>query len=103
MVKGIRASDPRGLNKEYDSVFYVGSRVWQETSNESRRTPRPKRFKYKTKDEDNSPKTLNDKNHHASSQKFRQLVFANGPVDMGSIPGSVILKTLKNDTWYLLA
>ena len=25
------------------------------------------------KDEDNSPKTLNDKNHQASSQKFRQL------------------------------
>ena len=24
------------------------------------------------KDEDNSPKTLNDKNHQASSQKFRQ-------------------------------
>ena len=25
------------------------------------------------KDEDNSPKTLNDKNHQALSQKFRQL------------------------------
>ena len=25
------------------------------------------------KDEDNSPKTLNDKNHQDSSQKFRQL------------------------------
>ena len=25
------------------------------------------------KDEDNGPKTLNDKNHQASSQKFRQL------------------------------
>ena len=25
------------------------------------------------KDEDNSPKTLNDKNQQASSQKFRQL------------------------------
>ena len=25
------------------------------------------------KDKDNSPKTLNDKNHHASSQKSRQL------------------------------
>ena len=25
------------------------------------------------KDEDNSPKTFNDKNHQASSQKFRQL------------------------------
>ena len=26
------------------------------------------------KDEDNSPKTLNDKNHQALSQKFRQLI-----------------------------
>ena len=26
------------------------------------------------KDEDNSPKTLNDKNHQSSSQKFRQLI-----------------------------
>ena len=26
------------------------------------------------KDEDNSPKTLNDKNHQASSQKFKQLL-----------------------------
>ena len=26
------------------------------------------------KDEDNRPKTLNDKNHKASSQKFRQLL-----------------------------
>ena len=29
-----------------------------------------------TKDEDNTPKTLNDKNHQASSQKFRQLIFS---------------------------
>ena len=27
------------------------------------------------KDEDNSRKTLNDKNHQASSQKFRQLIY----------------------------
>ena len=27
------------------------------------------------KDEDNSPKTRNDKNHQASSQKFRQLQY----------------------------
>ena len=27
------------------------------------------------KDEDNSPKTLTDKNHQASSQKFRQLSY----------------------------
>ena len=27
------------------------------------------------KDEDNSPKTLNDKTHQASSQKFKQQIF----------------------------
>ena len=32
-----------------------------------------KRCGNNNKDEDNSPKTLNDKNHRASSQKFRQL------------------------------
>ena len=35
---------------------------------------RPKRCGNNNKDEDNSRKTLNDKNHHASSQKFRQLI-----------------------------
>ena len=30
-------------------------------------------------------------------------VFANNPGDLGSIPGRVIPKTLKNGTWYLLA
>ena len=30
-------------------------------------------------------------------------VFANGPGDLGSIPGRVIPKTLKNGTWYHLA
>ena len=33
---------------------------------------RPKRCRNNNKDEDNSPKTLNDQNHQASSQKFRQ-------------------------------
>ena len=30
-------------------------------------------------------------------------VFANGPVDQGSIPGRVIPKTKNNATWYHLA
>ena len=30
-------------------------------------------------------------------------VFVNSPVDRGSIPGRVILKTKKNGTWRLLA
>ena len=41
----------------------VGSRVQQETSEEGRMTDRPKRCEYNNKDEDNSLKTLNDKNH----------------------------------------
>ena len=37
-------------------------------------TYRPKCCRNNNKDEDNSPKTLNDKNNQASSQKFRQLI-----------------------------
>ena len=45
MANGIRTGDPRGFNKVNNN-----------------------------KDEDNNPKTLNDKNHQPSSQKFRQLI-----------------------------
>ena len=68
----IRTGDPRGFNKGRSSKFRVSSRVRQ-TPEESRRTYRPKRCENNHKDEDNSPKTLNDKNHQASSQKVRQL------------------------------
>ena len=74
MVNGIRVIDPRGLNKECGSKFRVGSRVRPETPEEGRRTHRPERCEYNNKDEDSSPKTLNDKNHHATFQKFRQLI-----------------------------
>ena len=49
------------------------SRVRQ-TPEEGRRTYRPKRCGNNNKDENNSPKNLNDKNQQASSQKFRQLI-----------------------------
>ena len=39
---------------------------------EGRETYRAKRSGNNNKDEDNSPKTLNDKNQQASSQKCRQ-------------------------------
>ena len=46
----------------------------QGTPEEGRRIQWPKHCEKKpNKDEDNSPKTLTDKNHPASSQKFRQL------------------------------
>ncbi len=69
---GIRTGDTRGYNKGLSSKFCVGSRVRQ-TPEEGRGTYRPKRCGNNNKDEDNSPKTLNDKNQLASSQKFRQL------------------------------
>ena len=72
MANGIRRDDPHGLNIGCSSKFREGSRVRQ-TPEEGRRTYRPKRFGNNHKDEDNSPKTLKDKNHQASYQKFRQL------------------------------
>ena len=51
---------PRGFNKGRSSKFRVGSRVRQ-TPEEGRRTYRPKRCGNNYKDDDNSPKTLNDK------------------------------------------
>ena len=60
MVNGIRASDLHGLNKGGVSNFHVGSRVRKETPEECWK--RPKRCEYNNKDEDNSPKSLNDKN-----------------------------------------
>ena len=72
MANGIRTSDPRGFNKGRSLKFHEGSRIWQ-IPEEGRRTYRPKRYGNNNKDEDNSLKTLNDENHQASSQKFRQL------------------------------
>ena len=71
MANGIRTNDPRGLNKGRSSKFREGSRVRQ-TPEEGRRIYRPKRCGNNNKHEDNSPKTLNDKNQQASSPKFRQ-------------------------------
>ena len=60
MANGIRTGDPRGFNKGRSSKFREVSRVRQ-TPEEGRRTYRPKRCGNNNKDEDNSPKTLNDK------------------------------------------
>ena len=72
MANGIRTSDSCGFNKGCSSKFREDSRVRQ-TPEEGRRTYQPKRYGNNNKDEDNSPKTLNDKNHQASSQKIRRL------------------------------
>ena len=73
MVNGIRTGDPRGFNKGRSSKFRVGSRVRQRPE-EGWEIYQLKRCRNNNKDEDNSPKILNDKIHQASSQKFRQLV-----------------------------
>ena len=73
MANGIRTGDPRGFNKGCSSKFREGSRVRQ-TPEEGRRTYWSKRCGNNNKDEDNSPKNLNDKNQQALSQKFRQLI-----------------------------
>ena len=72
MANGIRTGDSRGFNKG-SSKFREGFRVRQ-TPEEERRTYRPERCGNNNKDVDNSPKTLHDKNHQASSQKFREFV-----------------------------
>ena len=73
MANGIRTGDPHGFNKGRSSKFRDGSRV-QQIPEEGRRIYRPKHCGNNNKDENNSPKTLNDKNQQASSQKFRQLI-----------------------------
>ena len=60
MANGIRTGDPGGFNKGRSSKFREGSRVRQ-THEEGRRTYRPKHYGNNNKDEDNSPKNLNDK------------------------------------------
>ena len=62
MANGIRTGDPRGRS----SKFRIGSRVRQ-IPEESQRAYRPKCCENNNKDEDNSPKILNDKNLLASS------------------------------------
>ena len=74
MANGIRAGDPRGFNKGRSSKFREGSRVWQ-TPEESRWTYQPKRCGNNNKDEDNSPKTLNDKNLFLSFN-FNFIIFS---------------------------
>ena len=59
MASGIRTGDPRGSYKGRSSKFREDSRVRQ-TPEEGRRTYRPKRHGNNNKDEDNSPKNLND-------------------------------------------
>ena len=69
MANGIRTGDPRGFNKGHSSKFYEGSRVWR-TPEEGRTTYRPKRCGNNNEDEDNSPKTLNDRKNCCQALVF---------------------------------
>ena len=60
MANGIKTGNPHGFNKRHSLNFGEGSRV-QQTPEEGRRTYRLKCCGNNYKDEDNSPKTLNDK------------------------------------------
>ena len=70
MIISLEAKGTNAYNRY--AMFRVDSRV-QQIPEEGRRTYRLERCENNNKDEDNSPKILNDKNHQASSQKFRQL------------------------------
>ena len=59
MANEIRTGEPRGFNKVRSSEFREGSRVRQ-TPKKGRRTISAETLS-SNKDEDNSPKTLNDK------------------------------------------
>ena len=72
MVNEIRTIYARELNKGIGSMFRVSSRVRQDTPEEGWRTHRPKRCEYTNKIEDNSPNTLNNKSHQASSKKLNR-------------------------------
>ena len=61
MAYRIRTGDPCGFNKGRNSKFHEGSQV-RETPEEGWRPYRPKRCGNNNRDEDNSLKTLNDKN-----------------------------------------
>ena len=67
MANWTRAGDPRGFNKGCSSKFCLDSWVRQ-TPEESWRTYRPKCCGNNNKDEDNSSKTLYDKNHPIFSE-----------------------------------
>ena len=59
MANGIGTGDPHGFYKRRNSKFREGSWVRQ-TPEEGWRTYRPKRCENNNKNEDYSPKTLND-------------------------------------------
>ena len=77
------------FTKAHIQIFF------RQTPEEGWRTYRPKRSRNNNKYEDNSPKTLNDKSHQASSQKLRQLILY--VVPQGSVLESSLFLIFIND------
>ena len=68
------SSNPSQIRTLSLLVLKILCRFPSSTPEEGQKTYRLKRCGNNDKNEDNSPKTLNDKNHQAWSQKFRQLL-----------------------------
>ena len=75
MAYGIRTGDPRGFNKGRSSKFHESSRV-QQTPEKGWRIYWLKHCENNNKDEDNSPKTLNDKK--ISLYSLKQTIYPHG-------------------------
>ena len=75
MANGIRTGDPCGFNKGRSSKFRVDSRV-RHTPEEGRRTYRLERCGNNNKDEDNSPKIVNDKKQNSMCNVLLFLFFS---------------------------
>ena len=104
MANGIRTGDHRGFNKGRSSKFRVGSWVRQ-TPEEGWMTYRPKRCENNNKDEDNSLKTLNDKNSkilfriNLRDWKFKFMLLNSCQTnELNWIP--LLLKILNHPLWF---
>ena len=75
MANGNRIGDPCGFNKGRNPKFRVGSRVRQ-TPEEGRRIYRLKCCGNNNKEEDNGPKTLDDKNINRIPKHKRLFVYS---------------------------
>ena len=96
---GLQYTDDRNsccmhrFNKGRGSKFYVGSWI-QQIPEENWRTYWLNCCEYDNKDEDNNPKTLNDINHQALSQKFRQLILRVLAIKIASKAWSTALESM---------
>ena len=74
MINGIRTSNPRGFNKGRSSKFRVGSRVQQTSCGNN------------NNDEDNSPKTFNDRKILNSTLNLRDRVTFERTTELEILP-----------------